>query len=139
MPAGDEVSEQSLGELLAMMPFAVTLGIELDRATPGEVAGRLRWREELCTAGGVLHGGAMMSFADSLGAVCAYLNLPRGATTSTISSSTNLLAAVREGHIAGTARPLRVGRSVIVVQTDVRDAAGQGVAQITQAQAVLRP
>jgi uncharacterized protein (TIGR00369 family) len=122
-----------------MMPFALGLGIELDAATPTEVVGRLRWREELCTAGGLLHGGVLMSFADSLGGVCAYLNLPKGASTATISSSTILVRSVREGEISASARPLRAGRTVIVVQTDVQDAAGRLVAQTTQAQAVIPP
>ncbi len=131
--------ERPLAELLATMPFAVSLGMELQAATATEVVGRLDWRADLCTAGGVLHGGALMSFADSLGAVCAFLNLPAGATTSTISSSTTLLRAVRNGHVTGTARPLRAGRSVIAVQTELRDVDGQLVAQTTQAHAVLRP
>lgn len=119
------------------MPFAALLGIELQAASPDEVVGSFRWREDLCTAGGLLHGGALMSLADSFGGLCAYLNLPRGAGTSTISSSTNLLRAVREGRVTGRARPLRVGRSVIVVQTDLRDDEDRLVAQTTQAQAVI--
>jgi 1,4-dihydroxy-2-naphthoyl-CoA hydrolase len=120
-----------------MMPFAAKLGIELDTATADEVTSRLRWQADLCTAGGVLHGGALMAFADTLGAVCAFLNLPSGAGTATISSSTNLLRAVREGVLIATARPLHVGRSVIVVQTELVDEAGKRVAHVTQAQAVL--
>ena len=120
-----------------MMPFAELLGIELDRASPSEVAGRLRWREELCTAGKLLHGGALMSLADSLGGLCAYLNLPTGASTATISSSTNLLRAVRDGQVIARARPLRVGRTVIVVQTDCSDEDSRLIAQTTQAQAVI--
>ncbi len=127
------------GELLAMMPFAGLLGIEIDSATKTEVTGRLRWREQLCTSGGLLHGGALMALADSLGGLCAYLNLPEGAGTATISSSTNLLRAVREGIVAARARPLRVGRTVIVVQTDCTDETGRLVAQTTQAQAVIAP
>jgi 1,4-dihydroxy-2-naphthoyl-CoA hydrolase len=64
-------------ELLATMPFAVATGVLLDRAGPDEVAGRLPWAPDRCTAGGVLHGGALMTLADSVGAVCAFLNLPR--------------------------------------------------------------
>jgi 1,4-dihydroxy-2-naphthoyl-CoA hydrolase len=123
--------------VLTMMPFAALLGIELDTASADEVTGRMPWREELCTAGGILHGGALMALADTLGAVCAFLNLPRGAGTATISSSTNLLRAVREGEVSATARPLHVGRSVIVVRTELVDATAKPVAQVTQAQAVL--
>ncbi|MBV9810753.1 MAG: PaaI family thioesterase [Solirubrobacterales bacterium] len=122
-----------------MIPFAVTLGMELVSVRPDEVVGRLAWREELCTTGGALHGGALMSLADNLGGVCAFLNLPAGAGTATISSSTNFMRAVREGHVTATARPLRVGRTVIVVQTDVCDDAGRLAVQTTQAQAVIAP
>jgi 1,4-dihydroxy-2-naphthoyl-CoA hydrolase len=120
-----------------MIPFAVTLGMELVSATAEEVVGRLAWREELTTTGGALHGGALMSLADNLGGVCAYLNLAAGAPTATISSSTNFMRAVRDGHVTATARPLRVGRTVIVVQTDIRDDAGRLAVQTTQAQAVI--
>jgi uncharacterized protein (TIGR00369 family) len=139
MQAGESESGPSLAELTAVVPFAVELGIELDAASSVEVVGRLRWRQELCTAGGTLHGGALMSLADNLGGVCAYLNLPAGAGTATISSSTNFLRAVREGAVTGTTRPLRVGRSVIVIQTELRDDSGRLVAQTTQAQAVIGP
>ncbi|MGN6866852.1 MAG: PaaI family thioesterase [Solirubrobacteraceae bacterium] len=122
-----------------MVPFSVTLGMELVSASPEEVVGRLAWREELCTTGGALHGGALMSLADNLGGVCAYLNLPAGAGTATISSSTNFLRGVREGTVTATARPLRVGRAVIVVQTELHDDDGRLVTQTTQAQAVIGP
>lgn len=79
----------------------------------------------------------MMSLADSLGGVCAYLNLPAGAGTATISSSTNMVRAMREGEVVGEARPLHVGRSVIVVRTELHDQAGRLLAQVTQAQSVL--
>ena len=137
------MSEQShqppLSDVLSMIPFALTLGMELVSARPEEVVGRLAWREELCTTGGALHGGALMSLADNLGGVCAYLNLPAGAGTATISSSTNFMRAVREGHVTATARPLRVGRTVIVVQTHLCDDAGRLAVQTTQAQAVIGP
>jgi 1,4-dihydroxy-2-naphthoyl-CoA hydrolase len=124
-------------DLVAMMPFAAQLGIELTSATADEVTGRLAWREDLCTTGGLLHGGALMAFADSLGGVCAFLNLPPGAGTATISSTTNFLRALREGHAIATTRPLRVGRSVIVVQTEVCDEAGKALSHTTQSQAVI--
>ena len=131
------MTDPNLQGILATMPFAVALGIELDKATPDEVVGRMPWAPERCTAGGVLHGGALMGLADSLGGVCAFLNLPEGAGTATISSSTNLLRAVREGEVTATCRPVHVGRSVIVVRTEMHDAAGKPVASTTQAQAVL--
>jgi 1,4-dihydroxy-2-naphthoyl-CoA hydrolase len=124
-------------ELLALMPLAATLGIVLDAAGPDQVTGRLAWAPQLCTSGGVLHGGALMSLADSLGGLCAFLNLPDGAGTATISSSTSFLRAVRGGEVTGTCRPLHTGRTVIVVQTDLRDGPGRLVAQVTQSQAVI--
>ena len=124
-------------DLLQLMPFATALGIEIDAAAADEVRGRLAWTPERCTAGGVMHGGALMTLADSLGGICAFLNLPDGASTTTISSTTSFMRAVREGEVAGVARPLHAGRTIIVVQTDLHDAGGRRVAQVTQAQAVL--
>ena len=132
-------SDQALSQLLAVIPFTVTLGMELVSATPEEVIGRLRWRENLCTTGGALNGGALMSLADNMGGMCAYLNLPAGAGTATISSSTNFLRGVREGSVTATSRPLRVGKSVIVVETELRDDDSRLVAHTTQAQAVIGP
>jgi 1,4-dihydroxy-2-naphthoyl-CoA hydrolase len=128
---------EDLDALLALMPFAGVVGIALDAAGPEEVRGRLPWAPERCTAGGVMHGGALMALADSMGAVCAYLNLPSGAATTTVSSSTAFMRAVREGEVTAVARPLHAGRSVIVVQTDLANASGRRVAQVTQTQAVL--
>jgi 1,4-dihydroxy-2-naphthoyl-CoA hydrolase len=125
-----------LGDLI---PFAGRLGIELLSATREEVRGRLAWAPDLCTTGGVMHGGVLMSLADTLGATCAFLNLPSGATTSTIESKTNFFRAVTGGTVEAVARPLHVGGSVIVVQTDLLDDDGRRVAQVTQTQAVRRP
>lgn len=119
------------------MPFAAGLGIELDAAQAGEVRGRLAWSPERCTSGGLLHGGALMALADSLGGVCAFLNLPPGAGTATVSSTTSFLRGVRSGEVTAVARPLHAGRSVIVVQTDLLDDDGRRVAQVTQTQAVI--
>jgi 1,4-dihydroxy-2-naphthoyl-CoA hydrolase len=126
-----------LTELLATMPFSVACGLELEAASAERVSGRLGWAPERCTAAGVLHGGALMTLADSLGAICAFLNLPPGATTSTIESKTNFFRAVRSGHVTAVARPVHVGRTTIVVQTDLRDAGDRPVAMVVQTQAVL--
>jgi 1,4-dihydroxy-2-naphthoyl-CoA hydrolase len=123
--------------LLGSMPFAVALGIEIDWADPEAVRGRMPWAPQRCTAGGVLHGGAIMAFADSLGAVCAFLNLPPGASTSTIESKSNFFRGVRDGEVRATSVPLHVGRTTIAVQTDVRDANDKRVALVTQTQSVL--
>jgi 1,4-dihydroxy-2-naphthoyl-CoA hydrolase len=125
-----------MSELVAAMPFAERLGLRVEAATQDEVHGSLEWAEDLCTAGGVLHGGALMAAADSVGALCAYLNLPDGATTATIESKTNFFRAVRGGTVTLVAAPLHVGRSSIVVQTDLRDGEGKRVALVIQTQAV---
>ena len=135
----DPQPDQQLAALLEIVPFIGTLGIEVVSASPDEVVGRLAWREELCTAGGVLNGGALMSLADNMGGTCAFLNLPPGAGTATISSSTNFLRGVGGGHATATSRPLRVGRTVIVVETEIRDDDGRLAAHTTQAQAVIGP
>jgi len=124
-------------DFAATMPFAVQLGIRITSATPEEVIGELDWAPDRTTLGGALHGGALMSFADSVGAVCAFLNLPEGAATSTTSSSTVFLRGVRRGTVSATAHPLHVGRSTIAIATQLRDDDGRLVAQVTQTQAVL--
>ena len=84
-----------------------------------------------------MHGGALMSLADTAGAVCAFLNLPDGAAgTMTIESKTNLLAPVRGGTVTATATPLRAGRTLIVVETELRTGDGL-VAKTLQSQVVL--
>jgi uncharacterized protein (TIGR00369 family) len=124
--------------LAEIAPLAGTLGIAVDHAEADEVRGGMDWAPEKCTAAGVLHGGAIMAFADTLGGVCAFLNLPDGATTTaTVESKTNFFRAVRGGHVTGITHPLHVGRSFIVVQTDVLDEEQRRVAQVTQTQAVL--
>jgi 1,4-dihydroxy-2-naphthoyl-CoA hydrolase len=126
-----------LAGLVAAMPFAAAVGIELESAGPDEVVGVLAWAPERCTAGGVMHGGALMTLADSVGALCAFLGLPEGATTATTGSATNLFRPVTEGTVTATARPLHRGRRSVVVQTDLVDSRGRRVAQVTQTQAVL--
>ena len=122
----------------ASMPLAQTLGLEMISAGADEVQARIPWEERLCTAGGILHGGALMSLADATGAYCAFLNLPESAAgTATIESKTNFFRAVRDGHVVATSRPLHRGRTTIVVETDLHDAGGKHVARVTQTQAVL--
>jgi uncharacterized protein (TIGR00369 family) len=98
----------------------------------------LDWAESLCTSGGLLHGGALMALADSAGGASAFLNLPEGATgTATIESKTNFLGAARDGAVIATARPLHVGSTTIVVETEVRNNE-RLIAKVTQTQIVLR-
>ena len=115
------------------------LGIQLVEVTPDKVLATLKVRPELCTTGKILHGGTIMAFADTLGAVGTFANMQPGYTTATIESKTNFFRAVREGVIQASAKPLHVGRTVIAVQTAIHDAQGKLVAQVTQSQAVLTP
>ena len=126
-------------QLVAVMPFSHAVGVVIESATAGEVVAHLDWAEDRTTAGGALHGGAFMTLADSAGAVCAYLNLPDGASTTTLTSTTQLLRAVRDGTLHARSRPLSAGRTVIVVQTELTDDAGRLCGQTTQTQAVLPP
>jgi uncharacterized protein (TIGR00369 family) len=137
VPAMTTETGPDAASLVASMPFAAALGVEVESATAGEVRGGLAWAPERTTAGGVLHGGALMALADSLGAVCAFLNLPAGAATSTIESKTNFLRGVRSGRVTATSTPLHVGRTTIVVQTDIRDDRDKRVALVIQTQAVI--
>ena len=120
-----------------MMPLAGTLGIELTDASSEQVMGSLAHRPDLCTSAGVLHGGVLMTLADTVGAVCAFLNLPAGARTSTLESKTNFLRAVTGGTVTAACAPVHVGRSTIVLQTEVRDGDGRLVSLTTQTQTVL--
>ena len=119
------------------MPLCATLGITASEFAPERVVLHLDWQSGLCTSAGLLHGGALMALADSVGAVCAFLGLPPGTTTATTSSTTHFLRAVREGRVTATARPLHRGRAQVVVRTDLTDAQGRLVATVTQSQAVL--
>lgn len=121
------------------MPLAATLGIRAETYTAARVVLSLDWAPQLCTAGGVLHGGVVMALADSAGGACALLNLPEDASgTATIESKTNFLGAVRNGAVTATSQPLHRGATTILVETEVRDAGGKLVAKTTQTQIVLR-
>jgi len=122
------------------MPFAALVGVELLQAGPELVRGRMAWAPERCTAGGLMHGAALMALADTCGGVCAFLNLPEGAHgTSTIASATNFLRAVREGEITASTRPLHAGRTMIVVETEIARSDGALAAKVTQSQAFHYP
>ena len=125
-----------LEELVAMMPFAAQLGIVLDEASAERVAARLGWAPRLCTAGGVMHGGVLMSLADTAGALVTFLGLPEGATTATITSTSQLFRPVTGGTVRAVAVPLHRGRTTVTAQTGLLDADGRLVAQTTQVQAV---
>jgi 1,4-dihydroxy-2-naphthoyl-CoA hydrolase len=134
------VSEPDLQSLSDLIPFAAAIGMELLEATPELVVSRLQWSPERCTTGGVMHGGALMSLADNGGGVCAFLNLPEGAVgTATIESKTNFLRAVREGAVTASSRPLHLGRTMVVVETELVRDDGKLAAKVTQTQAFHYP
>jgi uncharacterized protein (TIGR00369 family) len=134
------VDPEQLEQIAAAMPFGALLGIEFVSASPDEVRARLPWDASRCTAGGVMHGGALMGLADSTGGLLAFLNLPDGAHgTATIESKTNFFGAVRSGHVEARSRPLHKGRTTIVIETDLHDADERHVARVTQTQAILAP
>jgi uncharacterized protein (TIGR00369 family) len=120
------------------MPFSEGLGVKLEIADPGTVTGTLAWSVGRCTSDGIMHGGAITALADTVGALCAYLNLPEGATTSTIESKTNFFRGVRSGFVRAIAKPVHIGNRTIVVQTDLFDEQDRSVALVIQTQAVLR-
>jgi 1,4-dihydroxy-2-naphthoyl-CoA hydrolase len=131
MDALDKLKELNL-------PFAELMAIEFIEAAPERVVGAMTVREELCTRPAVLHGGAIMAFADTLGAAGTILNLPDGAGTTTIESKTNFIAAAPLGaRVTGEATPLHRGRRTQVWQTRVTTEEGRLVAQVTQTQLVL--
>jgi 1,4-dihydroxy-2-naphthoyl-CoA hydrolase len=133
------MADDLTAQLHSAMPFTAVLGATALRVEPGEVVLRLDWDATRCTSGGLLHGGALMALADAAGGWCAFLNLPGGATgTATVTSATNFLRPVNGGHVEATARPLNVGRTVVVADTELRDADGRLAARVTQTQAVLR-
>jgi uncharacterized protein (TIGR00369 family) len=135
----DEIDDALTAQARQLMPLAGLLGLEILRAQPNEVRARLEWRPELCTAGGLMHGGALMALADSIGAMVAFSHLPEGAAgTATLSSATNFLGPAR-GTVVATARLLHRGRTTIVVETEVADSEGRRVAKVTQTQMVLSP
>jgi len=118
------------------IPFAAMLGIEMLEATPEVIRARIEWTPERCTAGGVMHGGALMALADNCGGLCAFLNLPEGARgTATIESKTNFLRAVRGGAVTSTTRPLHSGRTMMVLETELKRDDGELAAKVTQTQA----
>jgi len=122
------------------LPFARLLGIEFLTASKERVSAEMLVRPELCTVNSVIHGGAIMAFADTLGAAGTVLNLPEGAGTTTIESKTNFLAAAPAGaKLLGEALPVHRGRRTMVWQTRLTLETGRPVALVTQTQMVLEP
>ena len=123
----------------AMMPFAKLMGVTFVEATPARIEAVMEVRDDLTTGGGIMHGGAIMAFADSVGAVGAVLTLPEGAKgTTTIESKTNFLAGAKVGStVTAVAEPVKTGRRMSVWQTRITDQDGRDIALVTQTQLVL--
>jgi uncharacterized protein (TIGR00369 family) len=120
------------------LPFAELLGIEFISASPEKVTAEMTVREDLCTLPPVLHGGAIMAFADTLGAIGTLVNLPQGAGTTTVESKTNFVAPAPVGtRVIGETTPVHRGRRTMIWQTRVSTSEGRLVALVTQTQLVL--
>jgi uncharacterized protein (TIGR00369 family) len=120
------------------MPFAELLGVRILSAAPERITAEMVVRDNLCTLPPVLHGGAVMAFADSLGAYATMLNLPEGASTTTIESKTNFFTPAPAGTtVTGECAPLHRGRRTMVWQTRITNAQGRLLAIVTQTQMVL--
>ena len=128
-----------MSTLAASMPFTTLMGVEVEEATPDRVVGTLLVRDDLCTAGGILHGGAIMAFADSLGAIGGFLSLPEGAIgTTTLESKTNFLGGAKAGKIVrGETTPVHRGKRTSVWQTKITSEDGKAVALVIQTQMAL--
>jgi uncharacterized protein (TIGR00369 family) len=127
--------QEQLGQI-----FPGVLGLQLLEATPERVTARLTVRPDLCTVGEIMHGGAIMTFADTLGAVATLLNLAPGARTTTLESKTNFLAAARLGsQVIGECTALHRGKQTMVWQTKILAEDGRLLAVVVQTQLVLTP
>jgi 1,4-dihydroxy-2-naphthoyl-CoA hydrolase len=134
-----DINEELTALARSSMPFAETLGLSIAEGAPARVVGLADWDQSRCTAGDALHGGYLMACIDTVGSLNAFLNLPEGSLgTSTIESKTNFLGAVRSGRIVITASPIHIGRTTMVIQTDVHSD-GKLITRSTQTQAVLHP
>jgi 1,4-dihydroxy-2-naphthoyl-CoA hydrolase len=128
---------EELQQLIAPQ-FPGLLGMRFTELTPTRVVATLRVRANLCTAGGILHGGAHMAFADTLGAVGTVLNLPAGKRTTTTDSSTKFIGGARvDSTVTGESVALHRGRTTMVWQTSIRTAEGKLCSVVTQTQLVL--
>jgi 1,4-dihydroxy-2-naphthoyl-CoA hydrolase len=127
-----------MSEFLHQLPFAELLGIRVTETTTDRVVAEMQVRPELCTSPAVLHGGAVMAFADTLGALGTLANLPQGAGTTTIESKTNFIGPAPAGStVIGTATPVHRGRRTQVWQTRITTRDGKLVALVTQTQLVI--
>lgn len=118
--------------------FPGLIGVRLVEVTPERVVATLAVRDDLCTTGATLHGGAFMAFADTIGAVATFVNLPPNARTTTIESSTKFLRGAPAGStVTAECTPFHKGRTTMVWQTQIRSAEGKLCAVVTQTQLVI--
>ncbi|MBN8490571.1 MAG: PaaI family thioesterase [Burkholderiales bacterium] len=118
--------------------FPGLLGLQLTEVSPDRIVATMVVRPDLCTTGGILHGGAHMAFADTLGAVGTFVNLPEGKGTTTVESSTKFIGSAKVGStVTGESTPLHKGRTTMVWQTAIRGEDGRLCAVVTQTQLVL--
>ena len=123
-----------------IMPLARLMGIRLVEQSPDRVVAEMEVREDLCTTNSILHGGAYMAFADTVGAVATMLNLPPGAGTMTVESKTNFISAIRAGEVArAECTPVHRGKTTQVWTTRILRPDGKLAAIVTQTQMVLAP
>lgn len=123
---------------IAIMPFSTLMGVRLVETSPDLVVAEMPVRPDLCTAGGICHGGALMAFADAIGAVATVINLPEGARTTTLESKTNFIGAIRAGELArAECRPIHKGGTTMVWQTNILRPDGKLAAVVTQTQLVI--
>lgn len=132
------LAQQTQERLKGILPEL--LGIQLLEVTPDKVLATLKVRPELCTTGNILHGGTIMAFADTLGAIGTVVNLPQGYGTATIESKTNFVGGAAEGTtVTGETTPVHKGRTTQVWQTRISGVEGKLVALVTQTQIVMPP
>ena len=130
--------ERATAFLHQSMPLCATLDIKAQQLVKDRVTLLLEWSPTLTTTADLMHGGAIMALADSAGGFCAFLNLPEGASgTATIESKTNFLGGARNGTVIASARPLHIGGTTIVVETEITND-DRLIAKVTQTQIVLR-
>jgi uncharacterized protein (TIGR00369 family) len=132
MPVEDPDDEA----LIEMMPFAARLGITLEEAGPERVVATLPWAPELCTTTGVMHGGVLMSLADTAGALVVLLGLAEGEITATITSTTQMFRPLTKGAVRAVSVLLNRGRTTAAAQTSLYDTDGRLISQTTQIQAI---
>lgn len=127
----------TLEQLDEAIPFAKHLGVKFSKATPEEVVATLEVRQELRNGSTALHGGVLMGLADTVASTCAFLNLPAGVGTTTTDATSRFLRPITDGFATATAVPLKVGRTLIILEVEVRDDHGKLAVKTSQTQIVL--